>query len=209
MRIDDNDALLVIDVQNDFCPGGALEVPDGDSVIPVINKAARLFTHVIMTQDWHPGGHSSFASVYADKEPYDMVKLSYGKQVLWLDHCVQGTNGAMFHQDIDIPDCRLIIRKGFRREVDSYSAFMENDHKTVTGLAGYLNECAINRVFITGLATDFCVQYSAMDAVDAGFTVMVIEDGCRGIDIDGSVNAAWDNMLAKGVGRINSTGLGR
>ncbi len=177
MELKNNDVLLVVDIQNDFCPDGALAVPKGDEVVPVVNRVARLFEHVILTQDWHPKGHSSFASNYPDKKPYDTIELSYGSQILWPDHCVQGTWGAEFHKDLDIPHCQLITRKGFHREIDSYSAFFENDQKTPTGLEGYLLQRGFKRLFVAGLATDYCVLYTTLDAVRLGFEVYVIEEG--------------------------------
>ena len=185
----DHDVLLVVDIQNDFCPDGALAVPRGDEVVPVVNRLAARFKHVVLTQDWHPAGHQSFASSHPGKKSYDVIEVAYGPQILWPDHCVQGTRGAAFRDDLDIPHAELIIRKGYRREIDSYSAFFENDHKTPTGLAGYLRERGLSRVFVAGLAFDFCVRYSAEDAHGHGFAVVVIEDGCRGIDVDGSVAA--------------------
>jgi nicotinamidase/pyrazinamidase len=187
ISITHNDLLIVIDLQNDFCPGGALPVSHGDEVVPAINRYASLFRHVVMTQDWHPPGHLSFASAHPGYAPYQEITVAYGPQVLWPDHCVQATPGAAFRPDLLIPHAELILRKGFRREIDSYSAFYENDHKTPTGLAGYLRERGFSRVFIAGLAFDFCVRYSAEDARRIGFDVVVIEEGCRGIDIDHSM----------------------
>jgi nicotinamidase/pyrazinamidase len=180
-------ALLVIDVQNDFCPGGALAVPGGDEVVAVINGLMPHYDAVIFTQDWHPPGHASFASSHPGKAPFEMVELSYGPQVLWPDHCVQGTRGAEFHPDLDTRPAQAIIRKGFRPKVDSYSAFFENDHATPTGLEGYLRSRGIDEVHLSGLATDFCVGFSALDAVRCGFPATVIEDACRAIDLDGSL----------------------
>ena len=185
----DRDVLLVVDIQNDFCPGGALAVPRGDEVVPVVNRLAGLYRHVVLTQDWHPDGHQSFVSSHPGRKPYDIIEVAYGRQILWPDHCVQGTDGAAFRGDLDIPHAQLIIRKGYRHEVDSYSAFFENDHATPTGLAGYLRERGFDRVFLAGLAFDFCVRYSAEDAHRHGFQVIVIEDACRGIDVDGSIAA--------------------
>ncbi len=190
----ESDALLVIDVQNDFCPGGALAVPDGDAVVPVINRLAGAFPHVLVTQDWHPPGHSSFASAHPGKEPFQTIAMPYGEQTLWPDHCVQGTPGAEFHNDLDRTRAELVLRKGFRRAIDSYSAFYENDRKTPTGLAGYLRERGISRVFLTGLATDFCVHFSAVDAAREGFAAVLIEDACRAIDLAGSLAAAKQAM---------------
>ena len=181
------DVLLVIDVQNDFCPGGALAVPHGDEVVPVLNRAAQYFTSAVLTQDWHPRGHISFASSHTGKAPFETLPLSYGTQTLWPDHCVQMSAGADFHPALSIPQVSLIIRKGFDPRIDSYSAFQENDRETKTGLAGYLHERGATRIFIGGLAYDFCVRYSAEDAVAAGFAVVIIEDGCRGLDLNGSM----------------------
>ncbi|MGB1009124.1 MAG: bifunctional nicotinamidase/pyrazinamidase [Thiolinea sp.] len=197
--ITENDLLLVIDVQNDFCPGGALAVPDGDAVVPVINTLMDDFQHVVLTQDWHPGGHSSFASGHAGAEPFSMTDMSYGSQTLWPDHCVQGSPGAEFHPHLRVNRAELIIRKGFRPAIDSYSAFFENDQSTPTGLTGYLKERGIKRVFCCGLATDFCVRFSAEDAVKQGFETVVIEEACRAIDMDGSLAVAREAMMAKGI----------
>jgi nicotinamidase/pyrazinamidase len=194
-RPGERDVLLVVDIQNDFCPDGALAVPEGDEVVPVVNRLSRAFPHVVLTQDWHPPGHSSFASVHPGRKPYDVIELSYGPQILWPDHCVQETHGSAFRDDLDVPHVELIIRKGFRSRIDSYSALFENDHNTPTGLAGYLRERGLARIFLVGLAFDFCVRYSAEDAVAAGFEVVVVEDGCRGIDLNGSV-ADTRRMLA-------------
>jgi nicotinamidase/pyrazinamidase len=187
---------VVIDVQNDFCPGGGLPVPEGDRVVPVINGLARRFRHVVLTQDWHPAGHQSFASSHPGRKPYDTVEVAYGPQVLWPDHCVQATRGAELRADLDIRHAALIIRKGFRPHIDSYSAFYENDRTTPTGLAGYLRERGLKRIFVAGLALDFCVRYSAEDAKREGFDMVVIEDACRGIDVGGSVKAARDSFSA-------------
>ena len=195
----DSDVLVVVDVQNDFCPGGNLPVPEGDRVVPVINALARRFRHIVLTQDWHPAGHQSFASTHPGSKPYDTVEVAYGPQVLWPDHCVQGTPGADLRADLDIPHTGLVIRKGFRPHIDSYSAFFENDHTTPTGLAGYLRERGLTRVFVVGLALDFCVRYSAEDAKRQGFEVTVIEDACRGIDVSGSVKAAHEGLAALGI----------
>jgi nicotinamidase/pyrazinamidase len=199
MTIGDSDVLLVIDVQNDFCPGGNLAVPEGDKVVPVINRLAQRFHHVVVTQDWHPAGHHSFASSHAGRKPYDTIEAAYGPQILWPDHCVQGTEGAEFHPGLALRNLELVIRKGFRPHIDSYSALYENDHKTPTGLAGYLRERGIKRVFVCGLALDFCVRYSAEDARRQGFDVAVIEDACRGIDLGGSVQAARESFAALGI----------
>jgi nicotinamidase/pyrazinamidase len=198
-----NQALIVIDVQNDFCPGGQLAVPDGDAVVPVINAMIEGHDTVILTQDWHPAGHSSFASSHPGKSPYDMIEMPYGPQVLWPDHCVQNSQGAMFHPGLRV-DGDLIIRKGFRPEIDSYSAFFENDNTTPTGLQGYLNTRGISDVVMVGLATDFCVQYSAVDAARLGFSVSVDLPACRAIDLDGSLNIALEEMRAAGVRLIGA-----
>lgn len=192
LSVGESDLLLVVDVQNDFCPGGKLAVPRGDEVVPVINRIATRFAHVVLTQDWHPKGHSSFASSHPGKQPYDTIEVSYGQQVLWPDHCVQGTPGAAFRDDLDIPHAELVLRKGYHRAIDSYSAFFENDRTTRTGLTGYLRERGLKRVLLAGLAFDFCVRYSAEDAHREGFETVVIEDACRGIDIDGSMAATRD-----------------
>ena len=197
----ENRVLLVVDVQNDFCPNGALAVSGGDEIVPVINKLSRRFAHVILTQDWHCEDHLSFASSHPGKRPLDRAVLPYGEQILWPDHCVKGTRGADFHPDLDVANCELVIRKGFHREIDSYSAFFENDRQTPTGLAGYLRERGLTRLFLVGLATDFCVAYSALDGRRLGFEVTVIEAGCRGIDVNGSLVAAWQEMLDAGVTR--------
>ena len=195
----DTDVLLVVDVQKDFCPGGRLAVPRGDEVVPIVNRLAAKFTNVVLTQDWHPAGHLSFASSHPGKQPYQTVEVAYGPQVLWPDHCVQGTLGAEFREDLQIPHAALVIRKGFRRAIDSYSAFYENDRATPTGLAGYLRERALRRVFLAGLAFDFCVRYSAEDAHREGFQAIVIEDACRGIDVDGSVAATRRRLAELGA----------
>jgi len=200
-------ALIVVDVQNCFLPGGSLAVKDGEQVIPIINRIAKGFENVVMTQDWHTPHHISFASTHAGKKPFETIKLAYGNQVLWPDHCVQGTEGAQLAKDLDIPQAELIIRKGFHNDVDSYSAFLEADKETHTGLAGYLKERQIDTVFVTGLATDFCVGWTAIDARHAGLTTYVVEDACRGIDVGGSLAKAWADMEAAGVKRIQSSDL--
>jgi nicotinamidase/pyrazinamidase len=200
----ENDVLLVVDIQNDFCPDGALAVPHGDEVVPIVNRLAGQFCHVVLTQDWHPPDHGSFASLHPGRKPFDVIEVAYGPQILWPDHCVQGTEGAEFRADFDVPQAQLIIRKGFRREVDSYSAFRENDHTTPTGLAGYLRERGLARVFVAGLAFDFCVRYSAEDAHAHGFEVVVIEDACRGIDVDGSVEATRRQLAELDIEVIES-----
>jgi nicotinamidase/pyrazinamidase len=203
MQIRNDDVLLVIDVQNDFCPGGALAVADGDAVVPVVNRLAERFDHVVLTQDWHPSGHSSFATSHPGAAPFEAISMPYGQQTLWPDHCVQGTPGAAFHPQLKTERAELVIRKGFRPAVDSYSAFHENDRRTPTGLAGYLRERGLQRIFMAGLATDYCVHYSAVDARRLGFETVVIESGCRAIDLAGSLDAARAAMAAAGVKRIN------
>lgn len=200
-------ALIVVDVQNCFLPGGSLAVKDGDQVIPVINRIAKAFANVVMTQDWHTPHHVSFASSHPGQKPFDVIKLAYGDQVLWPDHCVQGSEGAQLAKDLDIPQAELIIRKGFHNDVDSYSAFLEADKQTHTGLASYLNERKLDTVFITGLATDFCVAWTAVDARHAGLNAYVVEDACRGIDVGGSLAKAWADMTAAGVKRITSSDI--
>ena len=202
MEILPSDLLLVIDVQNDFCPGGALAVVDGDAVVPVINRLAQRFAHVVLTQDWHPVGHSSFATSHPGTAPFQTVTMAYGPQTLWPDHCVQGTAGAAFHSQLSTERAELCIRKGFRSEIDSYSAFYENDRRTPTGLAGFLRERGLTRIFLAGLATDYCVHYSAVDARRLGFETVVIESGCRAIDLAGSLGSAWASMAEAGVQRL-------
>jgi nicotinamidase/pyrazinamidase len=209
MRIDDKSVLIAVDLQNSFLPGGSLAVREGDHVIPVINRVAGRFAHVVLTQDWHPPNHVSFASGHAGKNPFERIRLRYGDQVLWPDHCVQGTAGADLAKDIAIPHAQLIIRKGYHQDIDSYSAFFEADHETPTGLRGYLTERGLETVFIAGLATDFCVVWTALDARRCGFTTHVIADACRGIDSEGSLAAAWAAMLQAGVGKVNSSELTR
>ncbi len=202
-----HDVLLVVDVQNDFVPGGALAVADGGVVVPLIVRLAPAFPHVVLTQDWHPPGHVSFASSHPGHAPFETIRLDYGEQVLWPDHCVQATPGADFHRDLRIPHAEMIVRKGYRRHMDSYSAFFEADGVTPTGLAGYLRERGLTRVFCAGLATDFCVAWSALDARKIGLAAYVVEDACRGIDADGSLAAAWRRMTAAGVSRITSAAI--
>ena len=204
IKPDDTSALLVIDVQNCFLPGGSLAVKDGEQVIPVINRIAKGFANVVMTQDWHTAGHISFASSHDGKKPFETVDLAYGKQVLWPDHCVQGTDSALISKDLSIPQAGLVIRKGFHKDVDSYSAFTEADGKTTTGLAAYLKARNLQRLFVAGLATDFCVAWTALDARKAGFETYVVEDACRGIDTQGSLAKAWSDMDKAGVKRIQS-----
>ncbi len=206
-RPDAHSALIIVDVQNCFVSGGSLAVPHGEEVVPVINRITGLFGTVVATQDWHTPGHVSFASSHPGKHPYETVELSYGTQVLWPDHCVMGTEDAQFAHGLESVDTQLVIRKGFHKDLDSYSAFIEADHRTATGLAGYLKERRIRRVFVCGLATDFCVAWTALDARKAGFETAVIEDACRGIDLNGSLRAAWASMAAAGVHRIGSADL--
>jgi nicotinamidase/pyrazinamidase len=207
IKPDAKSALIVVDVQNCFVTGGTLPVKGGEEVVPVINKLSAGFQNIVVTQDWHTPGHASFASSYQGKKPFETTKLSYGTQVLWPDHCVQGTDDALLHKDLKLPTAQIIIRKGFHKEMDSYSAFDEADHKTATGLAGYLKARGIKTLYVTGLATDFCVAWTAMDARKAGFEVYVIEDATRAIDLNGSLAAAWKEMGAKGVKRIQSGDL--
>lgn len=194
-----SDALLVVDIQHDFCPGGALAVPRGDDIIPAINLLARHFPHVVLTQDWHPPGHLSFASSHPGARPFEAIDVEYGAQILWPDHCVQGTRGAAFRDELDVPHAELVLRKGYHRGIDSYSAFYENDRRTATGLAGYLRERGIRRVFLAGLAFDFCVRYSAEDARRIGFEVVVFDDACRAIDVGGSADATREAFQALGI----------
>lgn len=196
--------LVMVDIQNDFMPGGALAVPQGDEIVPLVNRLAPRFHWVVAAQDWHPPGHASFASVHSGKKPFETTRLSYGDQVLWPDHCVQGTEGAAFHRALSLEPAQVIVRKGYRPEVDSYSVFVEADRKTPTGLAGWLREVGIRRLWFAGLATDFCVLWSTLDARAAGFEATVIEDACRAIDLNGSLEAAWKEMDAAGVQRTRS-----
>jgi len=200
--------LLIVDVQNDFCPGGALAVPKGDEVVPVINRLAARFDNVVLTQDWHPRGHASFASSHPGKKPFETIDLAYGKQVLWPDHCVQGTRGAAFHANLHTEKAQLVVRKGFHRDIDSYSAFLEADRETTTGLAGFLKEKGFRQLFVCGLATDFCVAWTALDGRATGFEVTVIEDACRAIDLEGSLERAWAQMGTAGVKRVKSDSAG-
>ena len=197
--IDDNACLLVIDVQLDFCPGGALAVEQGDQVVPPINGLLTLFDNIVLTQDWHPAGHSSFASSYDGSQPFSSIQMPYGAQTLWPDHCIQNSSGAEFHPDLNTSAAQAIIRKGYRREIDSYSAFFENDGETKTGLQGWLTTKQISSVYLAGLATDYCVAYSALDAAGLGFDVTVLLPACRGIDLDGSLSLQLDKMLQAGI----------
>jgi nicotinamidase/pyrazinamidase len=199
--------LIVVDVQNDFMPGGALAVPRGDEIVPVVNRIAARFESVVLTQDWHPPGHASFASSHPGRKPFETVTLAYGPQVLWPDHCVQETRGAAFHDGLSIPHAQLVVRKGHHRGIDSYSAFLEADRATPTGLAGYLRERRLKRLFVCGLATDFCVAWTALDARAAGFDTTVLEDACRAIDLEGSLEKAWREMEEAGVRRADSAAL--
>jgi nicotinamidase/pyrazinamidase len=207
MQITTNDVLIVIDVQNDFCPGGALAVADGDAIIDPIHRVAAKFEHIVLTQDWHTAGHSSFASAHVGKKPFEQIEVSYGMQTLWPDHCVQGSRGAEFYPALRLPQAELILRKGFRREIDSYSAFFENDRKTATGLAGYLRERGLTRVFLAGLAYDFCVGYSALDARRLGFETFVLRDACQAIDLNGSVKRIEAEFARAGVALVESADL--
>nr|WP_171406748.1 bifunctional nicotinamidase/pyrazinamidase [Acinetobacter guerrae] len=202
-----NSALIVVDVQNGFTPGGQLAVAHADQIIPCINQLAYVFDNIILTQDWHPADHISFAENHAGKQPFEHIELPYGTQVLWPSHCVQGTHDAELHPDLDIASAQLIIRKGFHADIDSYSAFMEADRTTSTGLAGYLKERGIDTVYITGIATDFCVAWTAMDAKQAGFESYVVVDACKAIDLNGSLQQAWQQMISKGVKRMTSSQL--
>ncbi len=206
-RIDESCCLLVVDAQNGFMPGGGLPVADGDAIVPVINRIAPLFANAVITQDWHPADHVSFAANHAGRQPFDTIMLPYGEQVLWPVHCVQGTQDAELHPDLQLTQAQLIIRKGFHREVDSYSAFVEADRTTTTELAAYLQARGIRQLYLCGLATDYCVAWSALDARKAGFSVTVIEDACRAIDLNGSLAKAWADMDAAGVQRVVASDL--
>ena len=205
--LEESDVLLVVDVQNDFCPGGALAVNEGDLVVPSVNRLGRMLPHVILTQDWHTEGHFSFASSHEGKSPFETVTAEYGEQTLWPAHCVQGSIGAEFHKGLDLPMAELIVRKGFHRDIDSYSAFYENDRRTPTGLHGYMKERKLKRIFIAGLATDFCVKYSALDGRRLGYAVFLIREACRGIDIKGSVATAMREMEGAGVAMISENDI--
>lgn len=199
--------LIVVDVQNGFTPGGNLAVANADEIIPKINQLAQKFEHIVLTQDWHPDQHISFADNHLNKKPFETIELGYGRQVLWPKHCVQGTHDAEFHPHLNIPTAQLIIRKGCHQNIDSYSAFMEADRKTPTGLNGYLREHQINTVYIVGIATDFCVAWTAIDAAELGFDTYVIEDACKAIDLNGSLQQAWQDMSQKGVHRIEASSI--
>ena len=206
-KLDDATVLIIVDAQYGFMPGGGLAVADGDAVVPVINRIAPRFAYVVLTQDWHPADHISFAANHPGRAPFETITLPYGEQVLWPTHCVQGTRDAALHDDLRVPQAQLIIRKGFHRDVDSYSAFMEADRRTSTGLAAYLKARGISKLYLCGLATDYCVAWSALDARAAGFEATVIEDACRAIDLNGSLARAWADMAAAGVGRVQSTDI--
>ena len=206
-KLDDATALIIIDAQYGFMPGGGLAVADGDAIVPVINRIAPRFANVVLTQDWHPADHISFAANHPGRAPFETITLPYGEQVLWPTHCVQGTRDAALHDDLRVPQAQLIIRKGFHRAVDSYSAFMEADRRTSTGLSAYLKARGISKLYLCGLATDYCVAWSALDARAAGFEATVIEDACRAIDLNGSLEKAWADMAAAGVGRVQSTDI--
>jgi len=199
--------LIMVDMQNDFMPGGALAVPQGDAIVPLANLVATRFDWVVAAQDWHPAGHASFASAHPGRKPFETTRLSYGEQVLWPDHCVQGSEGAAFHRALALERVQLIVRKGYRPEIDSYSVFIEADRRTSTGLAGWLREVGVRRLWFCGLATDFCVLWSTLDARAAGFEAIIIEDACRAIDLDGSLEAAWQAMSAAGVKRTRADSL--
>jgi len=204
----EHDVLLVVDIQNDFCAGGALEVPGAEEIIPVVNLLAKQFQNVVLTQDWHPRDHESFASAHPGRRPYETIQVPYGLQILWPDHCVQGTRGAEFHRDLQIAHAELILRKGYRRDIDSYSTFYENDRKTPTGLSGYLKERELSRLYLAGLAFDFCVRYSAEDAHSEGFAVTVIEDACGAIDLQGSAAQTRRSLKKLGVMVSSAAELG-
>ena len=206
-KIGEHDVLIVIDVQNDFCPGGALAVAEGDAVIAPIHRVASLFQHVILTQDWHPAHHASFASSHPGKQPYQQIDMSYGAQTLWPDHCVRSSEGAKFHADLKLPQAELILRKGYHSDIDSYSAFFENDRSTPTGLAGYLEERNLTRIFLAGLAYDYCVGYSALDARRLGLPAFILRDACRAIGLNGSVAKIESEFARAGVSVVDSSAL--
>jgi nicotinamidase/pyrazinamidase len=205
IELRDTDALFIIDLQNDFCPGGSLAVAGGDAIVPGVNVLAARFEHVIVTQDWHPEGHVSFASTHAGCKPYDTITLPYGQQTLWPDHCIQESHGAALHAGLSVPHTEMVLRKGFRKDIDSYSAFLENDHKTGTGLAGYLRERGLTRLFFAGLAFDFCVGFSAIDGQKMGFECLVVQDLTRAVNLPGSVEGMTSLFCACGVGQMLST----
>ena len=204
MELHPTDALLLIDLQSDFMPGGALAVAGGDQVVPMLNRLAQRFDHVILTQDWHPRGHISFSSTHPGERPYTRIEAAYGPQTLWPDHCLQGSAGAALHEALEIPHTELILRKGFRRDIDSYSAFLENDHQTATGLAGYLRERGLKRLFLAGLAYDFCVRFSAIDGNALGFETIVVEDACRAVALPGSVEETNKAFAVAGIPRLRA-----
>jgi nicotinamidase/pyrazinamidase len=208
IAIGNTDVLIAVDLQNDFCPGGSLSVPRGHEVVPLINRLAKHFEHVVLTQDWHPADHLSFASAHLGKKPYETIVVDYGPQILWPDHCVQATRGAEFHKDLRVLHASLVLRKGHHRDIDSYSTFYENDRKTPTGLVGYLRERGFTRVFLAGLAFDFCVRYSAEDAHREEFDVVIFEDACRGIDVNGSMKATRESFRTLGIVTITMAALG-
>lgn len=200
-------ALLIVDLQNDFCQNGALEVPGANTIVPVVNRLITSFGNIIQTQDWHPAGHHSFASSHDSKAPYGIMEMDYGTQILWPDHCIQGSRGAEFHPELNTRKTQVIIRKGFRREIDSYSAFYENDHETKTGLTGYLKDRGITDLYTVGLAADFCVKWTVLDGIKEGFNLHIVEDAVKGIDLEGSLAAAWDEMKDAGVNITTSDSL--
>jgi len=204
IKLQSTDALLAVDLQNDFCPGGALGIAGADEIVPVINALARVFPHVLLTQDWHPAGHISFASAHRGAKPYQTITAPYGPQTLWPDHCIQNTYGAKLHPGLDVPNAELVLRKGFRREIDAYSAFLENDHVTPTGLAGYLRERGLRRLFLCGLAYDFCVRFSAIDGTSQDFECLVIEDATRAVKLPGSIEATRQAFAEAGIQRIEA-----
>ncbi len=200
-------ALLIVDLQNDFCENGALEVPEANIIVPVVNRLIHSFENILQTQDWHPAGHHSFATSHESKDPYDTVEMDYGTQVLWPDHCVQGSHGAKFHPGLNTQKTQVVIRKGFRKDIDSYSAFYENDHETKTGLTGYLKDRGITDLYAVGLATDFCVKWSVLDGIREGFNLHIVKDAVKGIDLEGSLEAAWEEMKDAGVNITTSDSL--